>query len=320
MGETRRVNPLQSLRARASAALFEMVAGKDGHAEASRIHTTPGPRWFEPGSPIHRVHGDASMYLGGIRALFLQSLHPLAMAAVDDFSDFRHDVWGRLARTATFLADTTFGTEEHAERAIAIVRAVHRRIAGTAPDGRPYRADDPHLLLWVHVAEVDSFLTAHQLFGKTPLTDAECDTYVEQVAVVATKLGAEHVPTTVAGLRAAIESFRPELRSTPAALDVARFLLADAPLPRVAKPPYEILARSAAATLPRWAREPLHLPDRPTLDRTLARAGGAAATRAIRWLIAARPAPVPVVVPAHPVGAPQRTTAERASAGSVHLP
>lgn len=166
------MNPLNLVRSRLSDGLFQMVAGDDGPAARERIHTTPGERWFPAGSPIHRVHGDASMYVGGIRALLLQSLHPLAMAGVDDFSDFRTDVWGRLARTSTFLADTTFGTAEHAERAVRIVRAVHKRIVGTAPDGRPYAASDPHLLTWVHVAEVDSFLTAHQAFGAHPLTVA----------------------------------------------------------------------------------------------------------------------------------------------------
>lgn len=280
-----------TLRARLSDGLFAMVAGPDGPAARERIHTAPGPRWFPTGSPIQRVHGDTSMYIGGIRALLLQSLHPLAMAAVDDFSDFRHDVWGRLARTSTFLAETTFATADDAEHAVAVVRAVHKHIKGTAPDGRPYRADDPHLLTWVHVAEVDSFLTAHQLFGAAPLTAEECDTYVAQAAVVATRLGASGVPTTQAELRARLQAFRSELTSTPAALDVARFLIADAPVPRRARVPYTLLARSAVATLPRWAREPLHLPDRPRVDSTFWRAAGHASTRGLRWLSSAQPVP-----------------------------
>lgn len=288
-----------SLRSRLSDGLFAMVAGPDGPAARDRIHSAPGPRWFPPGSPIQRVHGDTSMYIGGIRALLLQSLHPLAMAAVDDFSDFRHDVWGRLARTSTFLAETTFATAEDAERTVAVVRAVHRHIKGTAPDGRPYRADDPHLLTWVHVAEVSSFLTAHQLFGSSPLTGAECDTYLAQAAVVATKLGASDVPTTRAELRSSLQEFRGELASTPAALDVARFLIADAPVPRRARVPYALLARSAVATLPPWARAPLDLPDRPLLDRTLWRASGHLATRGLRWLSAAQQ--VPPTPPDHPL-------------------
>ena len=282
---------MTSLRARLSDGLFAMVAGPEGPAARDRIHSTPGPRWFPVGSPIQRVHADTSMYVGGLRALLLQSLHPLAMAAVDDFSDFRHDVWGRLARTSTFLAETTFAAADDAERAVAVVRAVHKHIKGTAPDGRPYRADDPHLLTWVHVAEVDSFLTAHQLFGAAQLTPDECDTYVAQAAVVATKLGASDVPVTHDELRARLEDFRSELASTPAALDVVRFLITDAPVPRPARPPYALLVRSAAATLPRWAREPLHLPDRPLVDRTAWRAAGHVSTRGLRWLSAAQEVP-----------------------------
>ena len=78
-------------------------------ANRARIHETPGPRWFAEDRPIRRVHADASMFVGGLRALLLQSLHPLAMAGVAEHSDYRGDPWGRLQRTSTFLAVTTFG-------------------------------------------------------------------------------------------------------------------------------------------------------------------------------------------------------------------
>ncbi len=55
---------------------------------------------------------------------------------------------------------------------MARVHAVHEHVVGVARDGRPYRANDPHLLRWVHVAEVDSFLAAHERYGDEPLTDA----------------------------------------------------------------------------------------------------------------------------------------------------
>ena len=87
--------------------LFGMVAGPDGTANRARIHETPGPRWFGEDRPIRRVHADASMFVGGLRALLLQSLHPLAMAGVAQHSDYRGDPWGRLQRTSTFLAVTT---------------------------------------------------------------------------------------------------------------------------------------------------------------------------------------------------------------------
>ena len=119
-----------------------------------------------------RVHADAAMFPGGVAALLLQSLHPLAMAGVAGHSGYRGDPWGRLQRTSHFLATTTFGTVEDAEATIARVRGIHERVRGKDPRGRAYRASDPHLLRWVHVAEAHSFLTAHQRYALEPLTAA----------------------------------------------------------------------------------------------------------------------------------------------------
>ncbi|MGO1317657.1 MAG: oxygenase MpaB family protein [Cellulomonadaceae bacterium] len=294
------MTPLTALRARMSSVLLEMIAGPDGDTARRRIHATSGDRWFEPGSPVQVVHGDAAMYIGGVRALLLQSLHPLAMAAVDDFSDYRTNVWGRLARTATYVATTTFATAADAQQAVDVVRAVHRRVRGTAPDGRPYAADDPHLLTWVHVAEIDSFLTAFERFGRggerhRAADDAWADRYVAQVGTVAVRLGASAalVPATRAGLRAAIESFRPELQGTSAAREVAHFIR-HAPVPAVARLPYRALVRAAVATLPGWARTPLGLPLAPRRDTTVHRATGHTMTAAMRWLSDAEPMRRPV--------------------------
>src|SRR5581483_936190 len=134
------------VRSQVGAALFAKVAGPDGPAVRHRIHFAEGERWFSSDRPIRRVHADASMFVGGLRALLLQSLHPLAMAAVAAHSGYRGDPWGRLQRTSEFLATTTFGTAQDAQSMVDRIRAVHRRVSGTAPDGRPYAASDPHLL------------------------------------------------------------------------------------------------------------------------------------------------------------------------------
>ena len=270
-------------RARLGRELFARVAGPSGPQHRERIHNTPGPRHFEAGSPIQRVHGDASMFIGGLRALLLQSLHPLAMAAVDGHSGFRSDPWGRLQRTSTFLAVTTFGTVSDADRAVTTVRAIHSRVRGTASDGRPYAADDPHLLLWVHVAEVDSFLAAHDRYGQRPLHGGDRDAYVAQTALVARALGAADPPTTEAELRHMLDTFRPELRGTDAARRAARFLLLQPPLPVAMRPPYAVLAAAAVGLLPRWARAPLWLPYLPLAELSAVRVGGEAVTRTIRW-------------------------------------
>ena len=182
-----------------------------------------------------------SMFVGGLRALLLQSLHPLAMAGVAQHSDYRTDPWGRLQRTADYLAVTTFGPAVDAELVVARVRAVHERVKGTARDGRSYSAGDPHLLRWVHICEVDSFLAAHRVYGAEPLTRAEADAYVADMAIVAERLGVNHAPRTVSELRAEFREYRPELRGTPEAREAARFLLVDPPLPLVARGPYTVL-------------------------------------------------------------------------------
>ncbi|NNM46791.1 oxygenase MpaB family protein [Knoellia koreensis] len=268
-------------------AVRSRVAGPDAEAKADRIWRTEGERWFSPGDPIWKVHADAAMFPAGIRALLLQSLHPLAMAGVAAHSGYKGDAWGRLQRTSEFLATTTFGTVDDAEQAIRRVRAIHRRVRGTAPDGRPYAASDPHLLRWVHVAEADSFLTAYQHYAATPLDDAEADRYVEQAALVAGLLGVEDAPTTVAGLRAAIESYRPELEGTPAAREAARFLLVSPPLPLAARPGYAALAAGAVSMLPWWARWPLRLPWLPVTEQLVGRRVGGVATSVVRWAMQA---------------------------------
>lgn len=278
---TTATNPVERLRLRLGDMLFEKVSGPHGTEVRDRIHLTPGPRWFAPDSPVGRVHADASMFVGGLRALLLQSLHPLAMAGVAGHSGYRGDPWGRLERTATFIATTTFATAADAQAAIDRVRAVHDRVRGKAPDGRPYRAGDPHLLTWVHAAEADSFLTAHQRFGERPLTGSEADEYVAQAARVARALGAVVVPETVAELRETIEAYRPELELSAAAADTVRFLLGEPPLPGPARPPYALLAAGAVSTLPAWAREQLDVDT--WFRRTLGGPAGSLATRAVRW-------------------------------------
>ena len=273
------------LRRSVAIALRDRVAGEDNAAKAELIWGKPGERWFTETDPVWRVHSDAAMFVAGIRALLLQSLHPLAMAGVAGHSGYKGDPWGRLQRTSTFLATTTFGTIEDAEALIARIRGIHGGVRGKAPDGRPYAATDPHLLKWVHIAEADSFLQAHQRYAVTPLTPAEADSYVAQLCVVANRLGVIDPPTSVAELDAAIASYRPELEGTPAARDAARFLLLHPPLPWAARPGYGALAGAAVALLPPWAREHLALPYLPLAEKAFALPVGGAATSVIRWAL-----------------------------------
>jgi uncharacterized protein (DUF2236 family) len=271
-----------AVQRRLGLALRSRVAGDDAPERAARIWGAEGERWFNSDDPIWRVNADAAMFPGGISALLLQSLHPSAMAGVAGHSGYKGDPWGRLQRTSHYLAVTTFGTIADAERAIAHVRSVHRVVRGTDDRGRPYAADDPHLLRWVHVAEVWSFLTAFQAYAAEPLTAAEADLYVEQTTRAATLLGAADLPNTVRRLDEVMAGYRPELASTRAAREATRFMLLNPPVPLAARPGYALIAAGGVALLPSWARWSLRLPVYGPGIAVASRAGGLS-TALVRW-------------------------------------
>ncbi len=195
------------------------------------------------------------MALGGLRALLLQALHPLAMAGVAQHSDFRGDPWGRFARTAEYVATITYGTTDEAVRAGRRVQAVHARLSGVEPEsGVPYRVGDPKLVRWVHCAEIDSFLSAYRRCGGR-LTEAEADAYLLEQTRAAALVGVDPatVPSTSQQLDLYFRAMRPQLRATVDARRALRFILSP-PMPLPARPAWAGLASVAFGLLPRWAR------------------------------------------------------------------
>jgi uncharacterized protein (DUF2236 family) len=283
-GEDGRVS-IPSTRRWLANSLRDKVVGEGAEDKARAIWLAQGERWFRETDAVWRVHDDASMFVGGLRALLLQSLHPLAMAGVAGHSGYRSDPWGRLQRTSEFLAKTTFGTAADAEAAVARVRGIHERVRGRAEDGRPYAASDPHLLAWVHAAEADSFLAAYRKFGSSKLTAADEDDYVAQSGTIAARLGVVDPPRSVAELTATLDAYRPELQGSSAAHEAARFLLLHPPLSWVERPGYACLAAAAVALLPVWAKEMLRLPVLPVTERTVTLPAGALAVNAVRWAL-----------------------------------
>ncbi len=247
----------------------------------------PDEAYFAPDSITRQIHSDLpAMLIGGIAALLFQMLHPLAMAGVADFSNYRQDPLGRLERTATFLGTTTFRTRDEAEAAIVRVRTVHRQVTGTAPDGRSYSADDPALITWVHAAEVRSFLNAAVAYGPRTLTADQQDRYVDEMARVALALGAVEVPRDVADLEEYFVAVRPELRFTTEARTARNFVLRG-----VGRWPHEIttyglLVAAAQGVLPPWARRQLRLAHVPAGDRLAVRPAARAFSSALRWVAA----------------------------------
>ena len=256
-----------------------------GAAMGPDVAVTGDAGWFGPDSVAWRVHADLGTLVGGLRSLLYQTLHPLAMAGVAEHSDYRKDPWGRLHRTAEFVAATTYGTSAEAGAAVARVQRVHAHVRGTAPDGRPYSAEDPALLTWVHATEVDSFLAAYQRYG-AGLTDAEADQYVAEMAMVAIAFGADPVPTNVAELDRVLAGY--QLRGSRQVRDATRFLMFP-PLPLSARSSYALIAAAAVDLLPLRAQLELRLVVPPLMGPMGVRPAARALFGTLRWALGESP-------------------------------
>lgn len=242
--------------------------------------TEPDPGLFGPASVTWQMHGDPMMWVAGVRALYLQALHPRAVRGVMQNSDFREDAWGRLMRTAGFVGTITYGTTDAAESAGARVRKIHRLLKANDPlTGETYGVDEPDLLLWVHCAEVDSYLQVERRSGY-PLTDAQADRYVDEHRTGARLVGLDpaDVPATAAHLAAYFVRVRPQLARSPEAQDVDDFLRRP-PVHPLLVPARAVLWRRVATlayqSLPPFAHELYGRPAPPpaTVDRRLRTTG-----------------------------------------------
>jgi uncharacterized protein (DUF2236 family) len=215
-------------------------------------------------------------------ALLLQMLHPAVLAGVWDHSNFRHDMLGRLRRTARFIAQTTYGGRDEAEAAMARVREVHRHVRGTLPDGTPYTADDPRSLAWVHVTETLCFLDAWRRFAEPAMPLAEQDRYFAEMALVARGLGASDVPINRGAALGFIERMRPELRVDHRTREVARILLHQFPGHWTALPLQRLTFQAAVDLLPPWATRMHGL--RPSIvTRPIVYGGTLGVAQMLRW-------------------------------------
>lgn len=277
---------MEALRGVIKGQVQRLVGAGDGAADLARPEGDHG--LFGPDSASARVHGDfAAMMIGGVSALLLQMLHPGALAGVWDHSDFQRDMPGRLRRTAQFIWVTTYGATSQAEQLIARVRGIHDRVAGVLPDGTAYSANDPALLTWVHVAEVDAFLRAHIRYRDPTFPAVEQDRYLTETATLARRLGATDVPETRADIVAYFARMRPRLRADHRTRAVARALLgASSPDPAMA-PMGAIMLQAGCDLLPPWAAA-LHGVGVAGPRRTALRLGALGMGSALRWALSAR--------------------------------
>lgn len=249
--------------------------------------------YFPPGSATRRVIGDPAALIGGFSALFLQALHPRAMAGIDQHSTFPDDFWPRLERTAGYVTTLAFADTATADAAAARVRRIHAHVRGIDPvTGAAYSADDPDLLRWVHATEVSSFSAAVRRLGL--IDAAEEDRFLAEQVRAGALLGAVDLPASRAEMDAYFAGVRPELVASPIARRAAR-RLALAPIPRriplpvpvgplgemaaslaLARPAWTAVAAVAIGLLPPWAKRLYGIPRVPEIATT----AGLAALRA----------------------------------------
>ncbi|ASV98157.1 oxygenase MpaB family protein [Paraburkholderia aromaticivorans] len=274
----------RKLRSKLAAGVTHLTSGSGPTLDYSSPAGDPG--LFGPDSVCWKVHADfTSMMTGGISALLLQALHPLALAGVWDHSTFRTDILGRLRRTATFISGTTYGNQHDALALIERVKRIHLGVSGVAPDGRPYRASEPALLTWVHVAEVSSFMTAYLRYVNPLLPVAAQDQYFAETARIAEMLGASHVPRSRAGIDAYLLAMRPELVASERTREVVRILMST-PAPSASMRPAGVLMLNAGVDLlPDWAQAMLDLQRYAALRRVVARPGVRLVAPVIRWAL-----------------------------------
>jgi uncharacterized protein (DUF2236 family) len=228
------------------------------------------PGLFGPDSATWKINADfAGMLSGGLAALMLQALHPLALAGVWDHSNFRTDLIGRLRRTTAFVGGTTYAPTADAERLIERVRAIHVQVHGHTGDGRAYNADDPELLTWVHVTEVSSFLQGYRRYGKGRLPPGVADRYYAETRRVAEALGARDVPSSEAEVAEYFADVRGELRydeRSRVVLDVLARIRLPVPMAGVSR---ELFLGAGIALLPAWATDMLRLTPRQRVQSRL---------------------------------------------------
>ena len=242
----------------------------------------PDPGLLGPDSVSWKVIGDAAAFVGGIRALIVQTAHPEVVAGVEQHSRYREDPLGRLTRTSFYVTETTYGAMPEVERAVEMVRRAHRPVHGRSERDLPYSAGQPELAAWVHNVLTESFLAAYQAYGPAALTPDEADRFVEEQTRVGALLGADPMPTTAEALTAWVRD-HPALERTDDLRHAMEFLR-DPPLSIAVKLGYVPLFNAAVATLPRRTLDITGL--RP---RWRSREIGSAATNSLRWALGSSP-------------------------------
>ena len=205
---------------------------------------------FGPESVTWRVVGDSAAFVGGVRALLIQAAHPEVVAGVSDHSNYREDPLGRLSRTSSYVAATSYGAMAEVEAAINAVRRAHQPVRGSSHRGKAYSAGHPEMAAWVHNVLVDSFLVAYQHYGAEDLTATDADRFVFEQTKLGAMLGSSPLPETARDLNDWVTN-HPALEPSPAMRETVNFLRNPAGLSPTVRAGYWALLDAAVATVPK---------------------------------------------------------------------
>ncbi len=243
------------------------------------------PGLFGPHSVVWKVHADFSaMMVGGLSSLMIQALHPRALAAVWDHSNFREQLKARLGRTALFVAATTYGGVAMATQSIQRVNAIHAKIEGVDLQGQPYKANEPDLLRWVHLVETVSFLIAYQHLALRPLSVSDCNKYVVEMNKVGEMLGATHLPNTLADLQHAIAEYEPVLtfdqRTSETLQSIENYSVGF-----TEKPFFALILKSSFDIMPQWLLQKLQKTPDGCLQLNARKVALQLASQPVQWML-----------------------------------
>ena len=279
-------NALKAMAFEAIGERVRAITGSKARASLDEFATPLGdPGLFGPDSVAWRVHADFTvMMVGGLSSLIVQALHPRALAAVWDHSDFRHKLKERLGRTAFFVAATTYGGEALAMHAIHRVNAIHANIRGTDLDGQPYVANEPALIRWVHLVEVTSFLGAYQHLAKQPLSPQACDQYIAEMTQVGHLLGATDLPLTYADTQAELLHFAPALRFDARAQEILQ-VIQSYPVDLLDKPWMALILNCAFDLMPTWVLALIRRSPACALQQQATRLAVQLSAEPVQWML-----------------------------------
>ena len=265
--------------------VVESTTSLFSHGPAALEHTLDhrgDPGLLGPDSVSWRVIGDAAAFVGGIRALVVQTAHPEVVAGVEDHSRYRNDPFGRLNRTSVYVTETTYGALPEVRAAVAAVRTAHQPVRGRSARDRPYSAGTPQMAAWVHNVLTDSFLAAYQTYGPQPLTTPEADRFVAEQAVIGALLDASPLPETAHELSIWVAE-NPALAGSEAQVNALSFLQ-DPPLPLGVKIGYRPLFNAAVPTMQPTIRAVIGIEPARGSEQV-----GRSTVRALRWALGSSP-------------------------------